>query len=75
MHRKGTLDKVSLNYLSVKEKSLRIGYLYLLPKIHKFDKDILDKITNGDLQNIPNPTGRPIISQIGTVCEKNRSIL
>ena len=70
MHRKGTLDKVSLNYLSVNEKSLRIGYLYLLPKIHKFDKDILDKITNGDIQNIPNPTGRPIISQIETVCEK-----
>ena len=40
MHEKGTLDKLSLNYLSCENKHLRIGCMYLLPKIHKFETDI-----------------------------------
>ncbi|KAK3085251.1 hypothetical protein FSP39_000707 [Pinctada imbricata] len=70
MHEKGSLDEETFKYLSCLDKVQNIGYLYLLPKIHKFDKETLDNIANGDLHNVPNPTGRPIISQIGTVGEK-----
>ena len=70
MHRKGTIDKETLRYLTCASKVARIGQCYLLPKIHKFNGCTLDKIARGELENIPNPPGRPIISQIGTVTEK-----
>ena len=66
MHEKSTLDKLTLNYLSCDNKTLRIGCMYLLPKIHKVDENILERIHTGDIQNVPNPNDRPIITQIGT---------
>ncbi|CAG2253449.1 unnamed protein product [Mytilus edulis] len=42
----------------------------VLPKIHKLDPMVLNKITNNfDSIGIITPSGRPLISQIGTVTE------
>ena len=64
MHRKGSLDKVTFGYLTnINTKELKLGRMYLLPKIHKMNLE-------SSQSTIQMPTSRPIISQTQSVVEK-----
>lgn len=71
MHRRGALDKTTFDYLlKSNQQNYGPGHMHVLPKIHKLDPMVLNKITNNfDSIGIITPPGRPIISQIGTVTE------
>ncbi|CAG2216890.1 unnamed protein product [Mytilus edulis] len=71
MHRRGALDKTTFDYLlKSNQQNYGPGHMHVLPKIHKLDPMVLNKITNNfDSIGIITHPGRPIISQIGTVTE------
>lgn len=70
MYQNKTLDKETYRFLSTnKNVNLKCGNLYLLPKIHKINKQVLDALLKGQCSLRKIPPGRPIISQCGTPTE------
>ena len=71
MHNEGWLDETTLQYLCDTKYHPKIGRLYLLPKIHKLDKQTFDLIKdNGFCTENIFPPCRPIISQNGSPTER-----
>lgn len=71
MHNEGCLDKITHQFLCDTKYHPKIGRLYLLPKIHKLDKQAFDLIKdNGFCTENIFPPCRPIISQNGSPTER-----
>lgn len=63
-------DKETIKYLT-SGQTYRVGRLYLLPKIHKLNEQLITNVRHGACNELPiMPPGRPIISQIGTPAER-----
>ena len=70
MYQNKTLDKETYRFLSTHQNvKLKSGSLYLLPKIHKINEQVLDALLKGLCSLRKIPPGRPIISQCGTPTE------
>ncbi|CAG2228698.1 unnamed protein product [Mytilus edulis] len=70
MHRKGVMDEITFKYLSAK-RDLKPGRLYLLPKLHKLDPELIESVQqNPTLYKNVRIQGRPIVSLSGTVLER-----
>ncbi|CAC5382502.1 unnamed protein product [Mytilus coruscus] len=70
MHRKGVMDEITFKYLSAKT-DLKPGRLYLLPKLHKLDPELIERVQqNPTLYKNVRIHGRPIVSLSGTVLER-----
>ncbi|XP_062579196.1 uncharacterized protein LOC134241129 [Saccostrea cucullata] len=70
MHSRGSIDKITLQFLKEKNPSLKCGQFYLLPKIHKLQDNVRNALIN-DLCSIRRlPPGRPIIAQCNTPTRK-----
>ncbi|KAK3086137.1 hypothetical protein FSP39_014058 [Pinctada imbricata] len=71
MHNEGRLDKITHQFLCDTKYHPKIGRLYLLPKIHKLDKQAFELIKdNGFCTENIFPSCRPIISQNGSPTER-----
>ncbi|CAG2212620.1 unnamed protein product [Mytilus edulis] len=70
LHKKEYIDDITYKYLA-NNANIRVGRLYMLPKIHKINHEDREKIkTNKDfLKNIDIP-GRPIVSLCNSPIEK-----
>ena len=65
------IDETTLAFLRESLKSEpRMGKLFLLPKVHKYDTNTFESIMNGSLEVNELCPCRPIISQIGSITER-----
>ncbi|VDI33732.1 Hypothetical predicted protein [Mytilus galloprovincialis] len=64
------MDEITFKYLSAK-RDLKPGRLYLLPKLHKLDPELIESVQqNPTLYKNVRIQGRPIVSLSGTVLER-----
>ncbi|CAC5422951.1 unnamed protein product [Mytilus coruscus] len=70
MHRKRVMDDITFKYLSAK-RDLKPGRLYLLPKLHRLDPELIERVKqNSTLYKNVRINGRPIVSLSSTALER-----
>lgn len=71
LHKRGEIDGTTTEFLcGPRGKNPRLGRLFLLPKIHKLNKDTIANLQNRTTTISQLPPCRPIISQCNAVTER-----